>query len=33
MAAIRGWQMTMTGDGEAQSINARMVTADYFMNN
>jgi putative ABC transport system permease protein len=30
MAAIRGWQMTMTGDGEALSINARMVTADYF---
>jgi putative ABC transport system permease protein len=30
MATIRGWQMTMTGQGEAQSINARMVTADYF---
>lgn len=30
MAAIRGWQMTLTGDGEAQSISARMVTADYF---
>ena len=30
MAAIRGWQMTLTGDGEAQSISTRMVTADYF---
>ncbi|HSB12384.1 MAG TPA: ABC transporter permease [Blastocatellia bacterium] len=30
MATIRGWQMTMTGNGEAQSIAARMVTADYF---
>jgi putative ABC transport system permease protein len=30
MATIRGWQMTMTGDGEAQSVTARMVTADYF---
>ncbi|HEY7913275.1 MAG TPA: ABC transporter permease, partial [Blastocatellia bacterium] len=30
MATIRGWQMTMTGQGEAQSVNARMVTADYF---
>src|SRR5262245_5073480 len=30
MAAIRGWQLTMTGDGEAQSISARMVTAEYF---
>ncbi len=30
MAAIRGWQMTLTGAGEAQSVNARMVTADYF---
>jgi predicted permease len=32
LATIRGWQMTMTGGGEAQaqSINARMVTTDYF---
>ncbi len=30
MATIRGWQMTMTGEGEAQSVLARMVTADYF---
>jgi predicted permease len=32
LAAIRGWQMTLTGAGEAQaqSINARMVTNDYF---
>ncbi len=30
MAAIRGWQMTLTGTGEAQSVNARMVTGDYF---
>ncbi len=30
MATIRGWQMTLTGSGEAQSIPARMVTADYF---
>ncbi|HYV07143.1 MAG TPA: ABC transporter permease, partial [Blastocatellia bacterium] len=30
MSTIRGWQMTLTGDAEAQSINARMVTADYF---
>ncbi len=30
MATIRGWQMTMTGSGEAQSVTARMVTADYF---
>jgi putative ABC transport system permease protein len=32
LATIRGWQMTMTGNGEeqAQSVNARMVSADYF---
>lgn len=30
MATIRGWQMTMTGNGDAQSIAARMVSADYF---
>jgi putative ABC transport system permease protein len=30
MATIRGWQMTLTGDGEAQSVNARMVTSDFF---
>ncbi|MFL6276644.1 MAG: ABC transporter permease [Blastocatellia bacterium] len=30
MAAIRGWLMTMTGSGDAQAINARLVTADYF---
>ena len=30
MSTIRGWQMTMTGAAEAQSLNARMVTADYF---
>ncbi|HVG17700.1 MAG TPA: ABC transporter permease [Blastocatellia bacterium] len=30
MATIRGWQMTMTVDGEAQWITARMVAADYF---
>jgi predicted permease len=30
MATIRGWQMTMTGNGEAQSLSGRMVTADYF---
>jgi putative ABC transport system permease protein len=30
IALIRGWQMTLTGDGEAQSINARLVSADYF---
>ena len=30
MSIIRGWQMTLTGSGEAQSVNARMVTADYF---
>ncbi|MEK6288365.1 MAG: ABC transporter permease [Acidobacteriota bacterium] len=30
MATIRGWQMTLTGDGEAQSVSARMVTSDYF---
>jgi len=30
IALIRGWQMTLTGGGEAQSVNARMVTADYF---
>ncbi|HKP13814.1 MAG TPA: ABC transporter permease, partial [Blastocatellia bacterium] len=30
MAAIRGWQMTLTGSGEAQAINARLVTADYL---
>ncbi|MEK6321115.1 MAG: ABC transporter permease [Acidobacteriota bacterium] len=30
MATIRGWQMTLTGDGEAQSLSARMITADYF---
>src|SRR5687768_3398738 len=29
LATIRGWQMTMTGNGEeqAQSVNARMVSA------
>ena len=30
MATIRGWQMTMTVDGEAQWVTARMVAADYF---
>jgi putative ABC transport system permease protein len=30
IALIRGWQMTLTGGGEVQSVNARMVTADYF---
>jgi putative ABC transport system permease protein len=30
LATIRGWQMTLTGSHEAQSINARMVSADYF---
>jgi predicted permease len=30
MATIRVWQMTMTGSGDAQSLAARMVTADYF---
>src|ERR1044072_5292646 len=30
MATIRGWQMTLTGNHEAQSVNARMVSADYF---
>jgi putative ABC transport system permease protein len=30
IAAIRGWQMTLTGAGEAQSVNTRMVTGDYF---
>jgi putative ABC transport system permease protein len=30
MATIRGWQMTLTGSNEAQAINARLVTADYF---
>jgi putative ABC transport system permease protein len=30
LALIRGWQLTLTGSEEAQSINARMVTADYF---
>jgi putative ABC transport system permease protein len=30
MALIRGWQVTMTGSGEAQAVSARMVTADYF---
>ncbi|HSE37572.1 MAG TPA: ABC transporter permease [Blastocatellia bacterium] len=30
LALIRGWQLTLTGSGEAQSVNARMVTADYF---
>ncbi|MGA9770151.1 MAG: ABC transporter permease [Blastocatellia bacterium] len=30
MATIRGWQMTMTGSGEAQAVTSRMVTTDYF---
>ena len=30
MATIRGWQMILTSGGEAQSVNTRMVTADYF---
>src|SRR5262245_16599611 len=30
MSTIRGWQPTLTGVGEAQPVNARMVTADFF---
>jgi putative ABC transport system permease protein len=30
MSTIRGWQLTLTGSGEAQAVNARMVTSDYF---
>jgi putative ABC transport system permease protein len=30
MSTIRGWQPTLTGAGEAQPVNARMVTADFF---
>jgi putative ABC transport system permease protein len=30
MATIRGWQMILTGSGDAQAVSARMVTADYF---
>src|SRR5712692_242810 len=30
MATIRGWQITLAGDGEAQSVASRLVTADYF---
>jgi putative ABC transport system permease protein len=30
MATIRSWPITLTGDGEAQSVASRMVTADYF---
>jgi putative ABC transport system permease protein len=30
LALIRGWRLTLTGSGDAQSVNARMVTADYF---
>src|SRR5690349_20463697 len=30
MSTIRGWQPTLTGAGEAQPLNARMVTADFF---
>ena len=30
LALFRGWLMTLTGSGEAQSLNARMVSEDYF---
>ena len=30
IALIRGWQVTLTGGTEAQAVNARLVTADYF---
>ncbi len=30
MSTIRGWQPTLTGEGEAQPLNARMVTGDFF---
>ncbi len=30
IALIRGYQMTMTGGAEAQAVNTRMVSADYF---
>ena len=30
IATIRSWPITLTGDGEAQSVASRMVTADYF---
>jgi predicted permease len=30
LALIRGWQVTLTGAGDAQAVNARMVSADYF---
>ena len=31
MSTIRGWSMTLTGDGgEPESLNARMVSAEYF---
>src|SRR5262245_24691381 len=30
MATIRGWQITLTGGDEAQSLSGRLVTADYF---
>jgi predicted permease len=30
IALIRGWQVTLSGGAEAQAVNARLVTADYF---
>jgi len=30
MAITRGWQTTLTGAGEAQSLTGRLVAADYF---
>ncbi len=30
MSTTRGWTLTLTGDGEPESLNARMVSAAYF---
>ena len=30
MSTIRGWQLTLTGAGEPESLNGRMISADYF---
>jgi putative ABC transport system permease protein len=30
VSTIRSWQLTLTGAGEPESLNARMISADYF---
>src|ERR1041384_2023219 len=30
MSTFRGWSLNLTGAGEAENLNARLVSADYF---